>query len=724
LRYPAKQLFSLILILASTVVAAEDWHMCAVPALTRAQASQPRPTTTDISADWLQALDRNLIEFNGNVQVLRDQQRIHAEHLTLSDNPRHMYASGQARFTDGVLSLSAGDMAFDNEQDHALFNNAEFTLYELHLRGSASRIEQLDAQQREFLDVRYTTCDPGRNDWSLAASRLELDDQAGMGTAHHSVLRLGPVPVFYFPWFRFPITDERMSGFLPPLVSSSTIGGNQFSVPFYWNLADNYDMTIMPISYSKRGLQLNTENRYLFDSTAGELRLSRLQDDVTESDRWFRYWQHHSEFDYGISATLLLQRVSDTAFMDDFGHLDNTQDVDHLQSMLRINARPWDWNATLTYDEHQNLIPDATPTSDQYKRLPQLTLNRNFETDEGQTWLRWNNEYVSYDHEVRTKGRRLRLRPTLTYPVEGDYYFVTPSLTLDLTRYSIDDNPAGADEITRQLPLWSVDSGLFFERMLGDGGRWLQTLEPRLFLLYVPYRDQSEIPLFDTSLLTESFNQLFNDNRFAGGDRIGDSRQISLALSSRFIDQDAGREVFDIGVGQAFYREERQVNLGRRVDDPRDRSGIITRIGIRPDRLWKIDLSRIYNQSSDEADQNSASVRYINGGKVFDLEYHLRRGELEQSTVALVYPLSPVWNVFMKRQHSILHDMPVQYLGGFSYESCCWRFDVLYEKKSDTDFTDIERSLFFQLTFKGLGSAGKDIDTMLKDGILGYSPSR
>jgi len=714
----------LLLLLSTAAAAAEDWSLCAVPALTPATPASPDRAETEVTADLLFSEQRDVIEFRGDVEVLRASQTIRADYLTLLQNPQRMSAKGNVAFSDTTLKLSADDMALDSESDYSLFHNASFTLYENHLRGTTARLEQKNSFQREFDDVRYTTCDPGRNDWSLAASRLLLDDETGMGTAHHAVLRIGPVPVFYFPWFRFPITNERMSGFLPPLIAGSSDDGSLLTTPFYWNLADNYDMTITPALYSKRGLMLNTENRYLLDNTQGEIRLSDIDDDITGRDRSFRYWKQDSSWDSGISVSILRQRVSDVDFAHDFRHAQKVEDVDFLKSMVRVSARLGEWDGVMMFDEHQTLIPNATAASDQYKRVPQLTLSRNFTLDDGTPWLKWNSEYVKLDHEVKVRGERLRIYPTLSYPIEGDYYFLTPSLQLDASQYRLQDNPAGVDNIERSLPLASIDSGLFFERLLDDQGRWLQTLEPRLYLLYAPYRDQTDIPLFDSALQLESFDGLFRNNRFSGGDRIGDSQQVSFALSSRFIDQDDGREVFSIAMGQAFYQAQRRVNLGNRVDDERDKSGVITRIRIRPDPWWKIDMTRIYNQASNEADQNSVSIQRVEGGTVFNLEYHLRRDEMEQSTVALVYPLSPAWNVFMKEQRSILHDRPVQNLAGFSYESCCWRFDLLYQEESDTLFEATDRSVSFQFTFKGFGGAGNDIDSVLEDGILGYSPSR
>ena len=475
-------------------------------------------------------------------------------------------------------------------------------------------------------------------------------------------------------------------------------------------------MTLTPQWYERRGLQLNTENRYLFQRSAGVLNLSWLDDEAADEERWYRRWSHQADSSIGLRTSILLQRVSDPEFTDDFDHLDGIEEVDYLQSSLRLAASPGGWNTALLLQEYQTINQATAIASRPYKRLPRLTADRRFQRDDGQQYLNWRNEYVVFDRDDSITGERLRVVPTFSYPMEGSYYFVRPALQLDLTQYRLDNNTGDVNSIDRSLPVVSLDSGLIFERLAGSS--WLQTLEPRLFLLYVPREDQADIPLFDTALLTESYRNLFIPNRFTGGDRIGDSEQASIGLTTRLLDI-SGRELVRASIGQAFYARDRTVSLTNSVDE-RDKSSLIAELAWRPTRTWQIQLGGVYDQHEKNTEQTDIAFRRRHNGHVFNLEYHMREDTLEQSTVSLVYPHSEHWSLFLKQQHSIQEDKPVQNLAGVTYDSCCWRLDLLYEEDSDINFSDTDRSVYLQLTFKGLGSAGNDINALLEDDILGY----
>ena len=354
-----------------------------------------------------------------------------------------------------------------------------------------------------------------------------------------------------------------------------------------------------------------------------------------------------------------------------------------------------------------------------YKRLPQFTLDRVFSSADSRLQLEWENEWVSFDRDNSIIGDRLHMAPRLDYLLEGDYFFIKPSLQLDFTRYELDNNTSTVNSIQRSIPLFSLDSGLIFERLAGDSGSWVQTLEPRLYFLHVPYEDQAAIPVFDTAQLAESYNNLFINNRFSGSDRIGDSEQISAGISSRLINTASGHEMLRASLGQAYYAKDRRVSLGNSIDDA-DKSSLISVINYRPDKAWQIQLASVYDQRDKESEQTDISFRRHQQQQVFNLEYHFRKDSLEQSTVSFVYPVSVRWTGFFKYQYSILKERPVQNLAGLAYESCCWAFNVLYEEKSDINLTETDRAIFFQFTFKGLSQAGNDINSLIEDGILGY----
>ncbi len=689
-----------------------------MPVISKQSDQQTEQTETVIVADSLFGEDNNIFKFGGNVLLTRKSQQISADQLQLDRLTRQISANGNLGFSDPLFTLNAQSVELDSENYAGIFRQVSFQLFENHLRGSASKIIQIDNNQRDLYGVSYTTCDPGSNAWSLDSSKLTLNQQEGLGTAVNAVLRIKDIPVFYFPWFQFPIDNRRMSGLLSPTISSTEIAGTELALPFYWNQAENADMTLTPIWYSKRGYQLNTENRYLFNNNRGQLDLSWIDDDLHQHQRWYRRWDHQIDLGAGFQTNILIQRVSDTEFLEDFDHLSTIEDIDYLKSSITTKGQIADWSMQLLFEKQQITDASITVAASPYIRLPQLTLNRIFSSENDALTVDWKNEWVRFDKDEGITGDRLHIAPIINYPIEGSYYFLNPSLQLDSTRYSLENSLTGENSLERSLPLISVDSGLIFERIANTSKNWLQTLEPRLYLLYVPYEDQTDIPLFDTSLLADSYDNLFVNNRFSGADRIGDSRQLSLGITTRLLDEEY-REFFSASIGQAYYDGDRKVNLNNSVDE-REKSNLMTVMNYSPQPEWNIQLASVYDQLEKVSTQTDISIRKQTAEQVFNIEYHLLGESLEQTTLSFVYPLNMNWTMIAKQQLSMVHNIPVQNLFGLFYESCCWGFKALYEENSNKSFEKINRAVYFEMTFKGLSSAGKDINSLLKDDILGY----
>jgi LPS-assembly protein len=699
---------------------AEDWSLCSVPVITPNSSPDNSSFTTEITADRLFSQNKNYLLFSGQVELIRNTQSIYADKLKLTRDPQHFQANGNITFTDDLLKLNTDALSFNDELKQGLFENSDFQLFENHIRGSAEHIEQSDESHNLFQNVTFTTCDPGDNHWSLSASQLELNKESRQGTAQNAVLKVGKIPVFYFPWMMFPIGNQRMSGLLSPTISNSRNDGTTVSLPFYWNQAENYDMTITPVSYSKRSLQINTENRYLFQNNQGQLSLSWIDDDITAEERWYRQWLHEMDSTFGIHTSIIYQKVSDEAFLKDFEQLESITYVDFLKSSISFSNTLGKWNTNMLFEEYQTIDLTKSIGARPYRRLPRLTINRIKTQQAFSLNLNWQNELVRFDRENSITGDRIHIKPTISYPMEGDYFYFNPSLQLDFTEYRLDNNTDDINSIQRSIPLLSIDSGLIFERDAGANNQWLQTLEPRLYLLHVPYEEQGDIPKFDTSLITENYNSLFVNNRFSGADRIGDSEQVSFGLTTRILDRKKGNEWFSASIAQAFYAKERLVSLNSRTDD-RSKSSLMTQLNFKPTPEWSLQLNSAYDQLLNEYPLYDFSLRQRSGKQIFNMEYHFRKDSLEQSTISMVYPVSSRWTSYIKNQYSYLKHRPVQNLFGLEYDSCCWRFDLLYEDSSDDALTTTDHSIYFQFTFKGLSNAGKDIGLILEDGILGYT---
>jgi len=713
----------LFLLMSAGSSAATDWSLCRAPLIVpqAAPAGESDSLLTEIEAGRLFSPNGRLLEFTGSVRFARGGERIETERLSIDRIEQRVEADGPVLFSADDLRLEAGRLLLQRRSNSGLLDDVRFRLAPNHLRGSARQVRLQGESVSRFEEVRYSTCDPGDEAWSLSASTLVIDRASGRGTATHSVLRLGPVPVFYLPWLQFPIDDRRMSGLLTPVLGDSENDGTSLSLPVYLNLAPNYDMTVTPTFYSRRGDKLDTENRYLFGAHQGSLGLATLDDRVTGTHRWLERWRHEADLPAGIHASLLYQKVSDGDYLEDFEPAPNGKAVDWLKSAAQFTARPLDWQAGLLYERYQALNL-AKPVSERpYERWPQVELNRLFSSDNGRWQLDWRNQWTRFRHDANVEGERLWVTPRLSYRKEAPYGFLETGLRLDHAEYRLDQPYNGGTRPARDIPLFSIDGGLVFERLAGADRDQRQTLEPRLYLLYVPYRDQSGQPDFDSSKLPENIDNLFIDNRFAGGDRVGDARQISLSLGTRLFDAD-DREWLNLTLAQAFWTEPRRVSLDGQTDE-RKRSPLFARMTYRPDTAWALELAAAWDADTREFDQGDLALRRSGNGRAFNLEYHLRRDKLEQSTLSLVYPVTPAWQLFAKRQYSLRNHKPVENLFGVAWQSCCWGFKLLYREASNRDFTDIDRGVFFELTLKGLGSAGRSIDAIAETAILGYHPA-
>ncbi len=721
------RLFLLAGLLSATplarVLAAEDWSLCRVPAFVYAPAEDLAPAETQIEAQTIASENSEQIHFVGDVTVSRADQTIRADELRLDKTTQRIEARGDVLFESPRYRLQSPGILLDDERDQARFDAPEFELRDRHGRGRATRIDKLDASRSRFEGLFYTACDPGDRDWHLAASELEIDDATGRGTAKHARLYFQDIPFFYLPYFQFPIDDRRMTGVLTPRFGYSDSQGTQFALPVYLNLAPNYDMTVTPEHYSERGLQLNTENRYLFASSQGQIDLSYLDDDSFGDSRYFREWRHSTRLDRRWRADLTLAEVSDGEFFDDFDKVaPRYNSIRHLERHARITRRGESWNGEVLWQNYQTLDESTAPGNRPYNRLPRLALDGDLDFPDDRLAAPLQAEWVNFERDDSVDGERSHLVSRLRWTAEESWYFFKPELQLALTDYRLDDS-GDEDTIDRAVPTLAVDTGLRFERLAGADAQWLQTLEPRLYFLHTPFEDQDDIPDFDTSLLSATYDNFFRNNRFSGSDRIGDASQVTFGIATRIFANDSGDELLHARAGQIFHFEDRRVSLDGSREDA-SRSDLIAELDLRPDPRLTVTTRLVRDEASGEVDDRDFAINYRADGLVANLGYYFIEDELEQALVSMVYPLNERWTLFAKYHQSLLFDRPVDHLLGFAYESCCWGIKILAGQNGDEsdNFAETDERIYFEITLKGLSAAGRDIDAQLADAIPGYRP--
>ncbi len=609
-------------------------------------------------------------------------------------------------------------------------------------RGDASLLVFEGPHRERLHDARYTTCEVGVDDWYLRAGELELNHHSKTGTARHARIEFKGVPILYTPWIDFPFEKQRKSGFLAPSFGTTTRGGVELALPYYWNIAPNMDATIVPRVLSKRGMQIMGEYRYLGENYSGEDSIEFLPNDSqADRDRWFARIQHRHDFGNGWSGRLNLERVSDDQYFSDLSTNITITSRVNLPQEGYLNYTGEVWNFSAMAQQFQTLDGVSYP----YERLPQLTLtgHKDWGLAIGNLYTQWSSFERADGAPVSTEivpgsvlttsvsGHRFVAHPSVSLPLERSYGYITPRLGLHYTHYSLDDTPFVLNSVSgeyrsdsRALPIFSLDGGLYFDRDFRVvKNRYTQTLEPRLFYVYIPYRDQSRLPVFDTAEADLNLDTLFSENQFSGNDRINDANQFSLAVTTRLIDQRTGIQRLAATVGQRFYFNDRQVTLPGGKARTDNSSEIVAALTARLLTHWDADIAWLYDTHDDRTSKANIGARYNpEPGKVLNLGYRYTRERLEQIDISTEWPLGRNWSALARWNYSLAEDRPVEGLLGAEYNAGCWQARTVLQRV-ETATADANYAFFFQLELDGMASIGTSPLSLLKRSIPGYQSS-
>ena len=710
------------------------WRTCN-PLNSIASHYQPPPEfspedikSTQISARKVENTTSSVTHFIDDVILLRHQLRLTSDRVTYDKNQELLTIDDRLHIDVENLAIDAQSGSFNLSEKNGQFSDAEYFLPEAHLRGAAPSLSLQGENNLTLEDTYITSCPGERRDWYLQADQLDIDNQQREGTAHDTTLWFKGIPLFYFPWLRFPLGDERRSGFLAPGFGTSDSRGVEFSLPWYWNIAPNQDAIITPRLMSYRGLQLNTYYRFLTHSSSGSAEIEYLDKDKQyEDSRYLAQITDRTQITPGLLFNLKYNDVSDEDYFSDLGSSIQITNITHLESHAKLNYYRGPFTLGLLAQDYKTVDTAIPLDSRPHQRLPQITLDGN--DDLGVDWLHWDlsAEWVDFKHESETQvqGQRFDVYPELSLPVERPGWFLKPAVGLHHTEYNVRENDTELDLATRDLSVVSLDSGLFFERYT-DNGNIIQTLEPRIFYLEIPYEDQSDLPLFDTSELDFSFASLYSKNRFSGPDRIGDTRQLTTGVTSRLINRHSGDEYMNFSLGQIHYFTDRRVTLNDApVEDPE--SDIISEIGGQYQH-WMARNTLQWNQGEDRFDKASLLVRYKSDHRqIVNLGFRSRRddtqvtGRNEQTDFSFVAPLSDRYTLLGRWNYSITDDEDIESMLALQYDSCCWAMRLLGQRYLTDDETWNE-SIMFQLVLKGLGSVSdRQATKLLEQSISGYT---
>ncbi len=721
--------------------------------------------------------------------------------------------SGNVVVTHGDRSISAGTMSYDRENDsaelqnkvsirqpgmliqgelaqvsttqhEANFEDATFVLKDQQVRGGAKSVKQVSASKIELNEGHITSCEPGDEAWVLEGEKITVDSETKQGTGKNVKLKIGSVPVLYLPYITFPVGDGRQTGFLFPSISSSDDGGVDISVPYYWNLAPNYDATLTPRFISGRGVMAEFETRYLNPWMETEASFAFLPDDggsqdpdiddildneaglenpPTEeqlrphkgSNRWLAKFQQQGGETHGWYTRADYTRVSDEDYFRDLGTSSlSVANETFLEQALEVGYQFDHWKVSTLAQTQQVLLLDIDAP---YRKLPQIDVDGRYHFND---WVfSAKNQFTQFKHRENRNdiltGKRFHTDYRLRWEKRSPWGFFIPEIGHKSLQYKISENPLIADDESREFglstPQASLDLGLVFEH---NKGMFTQTLEPRLFYLYRRFTDHSDMfnldgdnalnVNFDTSERTFAYGQLYRDSRFIGHDRLDDADQVTLGLTTRWDNNANGKELFNASIGQIFHFADRQISLLdiENEDNTNENSEFAGELNINLSSKTQLFSNAIYDTETKRINRGSAGVHFSsdNYQKLFNISYSYLRDlnapfneeiasrDIDQLDLSFSYPLAKQWAVMARANYDFQNDQELETFLGFEYNDCCYRFRILARRWLDSNIANLvadkdaqyDQGIFFEIHFKGLGGSGAKVNSILNDGIFGY----
>jgi LPS-assembly protein len=689
---------------------------------------------TDLSAARFDIHDRTRYVLEGDVEILRADQYIATDLLRYDTQSQQYQAEGEVHYQDRGLLLGATRAEGDLAEDTSTLDGVRYQLLQARGNGRADSAT-VQGDHSVLRKVTYTTCDPGEEAWSLRASRVDLDQAEGEGRARNATLMLGKVPLLYLPYASFPIDERRRTGFLFPSIGSSQDSGIDIAAPYYVNLAPNYDLTLTPRFLGRRGAMLGAEFRYLTPTQRGELSGTWLpNDDLTGDDRSSFGFLHFGTLGPAWTVQANINTVSDDRYFEDFGDSLTAASTSLLESSAGVFGRGRWWSASLSAQDWKVTDPFLPDGFEPFRRLPRALFGYERPFND---WLEGGvrTEAVAFDHQERPGATRYDVYPWIAFPVERAWGYVRPEFGFRQTGWRLesdylDDYPSRSP--SRGTPIASLDAGLFFERGTQlFGRRMLQTLEPRLYYLRVPYEDQDDIPIFDTQELTFGFAQLFRNNRFTGADRQMDANQATVALTTRWLEEASGRERLSASLGQIRYFQPQRVQMPGIDTIDRAGSAFVGDLELALSDRWRVGVSQQWDPEDELSDLSAlrAQYRWSNAG-VLNFAYRFRREtaealanqvSVEQVDTSFAVPLNERWRLVGRWNYSLLDESTLEALGGFEWESCCLAVRVLGRHYVRNREGEKNNGIYIELELKGLATLGRKSGELLERAILGYT---
>ncbi|HIA3419677.1 TPA: LPS assembly protein LptD [Escherichia coli] len=706
--------------------------------------------------------------FTGSVDIMQGNSRLQADEVQLHQKEapgqpepvRTVDALGNVHYDDNQVILKGPKgWANLNTKDTNVWEG-DYQMVGRQGRGKADLMKQRGENRYTILDNgSFTSCLPGSDTWSVVGSEIIHDREEQVAEIWNARFKVGPVPIFYSPYLQLPVGDKRRSGFLIPNAKYTTTNYFEFYLPYYWNIAPNMDATITPHYMHRRGnIMWENEFRYLSQAGAGLMELDYLPSDKVYEDehpnddssrRWLFYWNHSGVMDQVWRFNVDYTKVSDPSYFNDFDNKYGSSTDGYATQKFSVGYAVQNFDATLSHKQFQ-VFDDTSGNS--YAAEPQLDVNY-YHNDLGPFDTRFYGQAV---HFVNTNSNmpeatRVHLEPTINLPLSNAWGSINTEAKLMATHYQqtnldwYNSNPQNnklADSVNRVMPQFKVDGKMVFERdmeMLAPG--YTQTLEPRAQYLYVPYRDQSDIYNYDSSLLQSDYSGLFRDRTYGGLDRIASANQVTTGITTRVYD-DAAVERFNISVGQIYYFTESRTGDDNITWENDDKTGSLVWAG---DTYWRISErwglrgGIQYDTRLDNVATSNSSIEYRRDeDRLVQLNYRYASPEYIQATLeqykngisqvgaVASWPIADRWSIVGAYYYDTNANKQADSMLGVQYSSCCYAIRVGYERKlngwdNDKQHAVYDNAIGFNIELRGLSSNyGLGTQEMLRSNILPY----
>ncbi len=745
------------------------------PLLTVAPQNRDDITTFTDSADIKISDDNNRVVLTGGAQVRRSDAILKGDTITYNRATGEVEATGNARLLrDGSVVRGPG-LKYNVDKQTGMMTSPVYRIANGG-SGEADYAEIVDNNHMRLGNATYSACNCDTKFWYIHSDKVDLYNDENEGIAEDGTLYIKGVPVLWSPYFSFPIKREKKTGWLFPTFSSTSRAGVGFSVPYFINLAPNYDLTLIPQIYSKRGVMLGAEFRYLQPGYGGQLSGTFMpRDSKLDSKRWTMSWIHRHDlgqfagFNFGLNVGI--NAASDTDYHRDFSDaLTTRSDRTFLSKNASITFNGYRyWSGYLSWRKYQGLhdFSGERPIYYyQYEREPELMIRgarydwNGFDVSTQNTYTRFTypinkSRYPLRDGVQNKDGERFVSYTQVSYPIVRSGWYITPKVGLHMSHYNTDwykqyrlSNGLGVfrsqadtqySRLSRVLPIASIDAGMTFERETTLFGKpRLQTLEPRLYYVYIPYRYQDDIPVYDTSLAQFNMGTAFTENRYVGGwDRINDANQVTLGLTSRWLDMETGNERMVAQIAQRFYLQKPKVALRNERVGLENRSEFLGNLSVAVTDKFNTEVGVQLDTYNRKMAQGYASIRWFPKRLTsLSLTYRYQRDPFYYNennqlygyqlqgknniSVAGQWPITE--NLYMVGRHdySIKERRSTQSIIGMEYKGdCCWTSRVVFQRYAVSK-EKTNTSVFFQLELTGLGAVGSDPMELLRDSIPGY----